>query len=314
MKSLQTSILVLLLGLLQSCSGDSTTTIAKLIGPSGGEVSAPDGITVSIPAGALTEEIEITIREIDKPGSLSGINLVGAVYEFGPAGTTFAEAVTIQVPYEPSQVQPDSPQVRLIWADTSNGPWEVLPGLADEITKLVSGKTTHFSPGVPAGLDEAVDTGEFIQCESTSQCPIGHICVAGVCMGVECQPDCSGKECGDDGCGGSCSPGCDSEHGCVDGSCEIVCTIFNQQSGGNMDRMAGCLYTENGTIASDCSNGSVYKIDSIDVPSDTDYCEPYCKCIVDNQEVGTCDSYTGDSVTEMNQACGWNLYEAGDAV
>ena len=29
-----------------------------------------------------------------------------------------------------------------------------------------------------------------------------------------CVPDCAGRECGDDGCGGSCLPGCDSGYYC----------------------------------------------------------------------------------------------------
>ncbi|MFA5061062.1 MAG: LamG-like jellyroll fold domain-containing protein [Candidatus Pacearchaeota archaeon] len=36
-----------------------------------------------------------------------------------------------------------------------------------------------------------------------------------------CVPSCSGKECGDDGCGGTCPPGCGVSEECVDGVCEI---------------------------------------------------------------------------------------------
>ena len=45
-----------------------------------------------------------------------------------------------------------------------------------------------------------------------------HICANGVC---ECAPTCEGKECGDDGCGGSCGQ-CVGlpNHICVDGVCE----------------------------------------------------------------------------------------------
>ncbi|MBN2497442.1 MAG: hypothetical protein JXR96_22815 [Deltaproteobacteria bacterium] len=40
------------------------------------------------------------------------------------------------------------------------------------------------------------------------------------CSDGECEPDCAGKDCGDDGCGGTCGPGCGELGTCVDGSCE----------------------------------------------------------------------------------------------
>jgi formylglycine-generating enzyme required for sulfatase activity len=45
--------------------------------------------------------------------------------------------------------------------------------------------------------------------------PEGALCVAD-----ECEPDCDGRSCGPDGCGGVCSPGCETGQVCViDGSC-----------------------------------------------------------------------------------------------
>jgi hypothetical protein len=39
----------------------------------------------------------------------------------------------------------------------------------------------------------------------------------------ECVSDCVNKECGDDGCGGTCLPGCSSGQTCVNGVCEGQC-------------------------------------------------------------------------------------------
>jgi hypothetical protein len=50
-------------------------------------------------------------------------------------------------------------------------------------------------------------------------CVPGVPCVAGKC---ECTPDCAVSECGPDGCGGSCGV-CALGCGCVDGLCECVC-------------------------------------------------------------------------------------------
>ncbi|MBM4396681.1 MAG: SUMF1/EgtB/PvdO family nonheme iron enzyme [Deltaproteobacteria bacterium] len=40
-----------------------------------------------------------------------------------------------------------------------------------------------------------------------------------------CVPSCGGKECGDDGCGGSCPPGCDGDSECAFGTCRPKCTV-----------------------------------------------------------------------------------------
>jgi len=53
-------------------------------------------------------------------------------------------------------------------------------------------------------------------------CDSGYTCVGGACE-EECQPDCTGKVCGADGCGGTCPPGCGPGQTCVDGACQGEC-------------------------------------------------------------------------------------------
>ncbi len=53
-------------------------------------------------------------------------------------------------------------------------------------------------------------------------CGVGESCVAGQCV-PGCTPQCSGKECGDDGCGGSCGT-CGPGQMCVAGQCKVDCT------------------------------------------------------------------------------------------
>ncbi len=66
--------------------------------------------------------------------------------------------------------------------------------------------------------DESCDPGETCDsCVPDCGCQEPEVCSAGVC----CVPDCTGKECGNDGCGGSCGA-------CPDGkSCngEFVCVV-----------------------------------------------------------------------------------------
>lgn len=58
-------------------------------------------------------------------------------------------------------------------------------------------------------------------CQSDDDCGEDEICVpdSGVCK--KCVPDCDGKECGGDGCSGSCG-GCGEGHVCVDGQCKVA--------------------------------------------------------------------------------------------
>jgi len=50
-------------------------------------------------------------------------------------------------------------------------------------------------------------------------CGVGESCRDGVCF--DCEPVCAAGQCGDDGCGGTC-PSCE-EGSCVDGWCELPC-------------------------------------------------------------------------------------------
>ncbi len=46
----------------------------------------------------------------------------------------------------------------------------------------------------------------------------GEACEDGVCVPIECTPDCEGKVCGDDGCNGSCGD-CADDEACEEGAC-----------------------------------------------------------------------------------------------
>ena len=55
---------------------------------------------------------------------------------------------------------------------------------------------------------------------SCGSCGTGEICIANQCVS-SCTPDCSGKECGSDSCGGTCGT-CESEETCASGSCVAI--------------------------------------------------------------------------------------------
>ncbi len=56
---------------------------------------------------------------------------------------------------------------------------------------------------------------------SCGECPGGEICVDYYCQ--DCDPECAGRDCGDDGCGGSCGE-CSEGMSCQDGTCVEVST------------------------------------------------------------------------------------------
>ena len=96
--------LLLLLPLLAGCEGDATGLAERRVGPEGGVVSLEGGaVRISIPAGALSEEIWFTaMPTASVPGSELLVN--GSSYEVGPFGTGLAVPVTLTISYDPANL------------------------------------------------------------------------------------------------------------------------------------------------------------------------------------------------------------------
>jgi hypothetical protein len=102
---------------------------------------------------------------------------------------------------------------------------------------------------------------EYANMENGTACVdegIDKICVDGECL---CKPDCEGKECGDDGCGGLCGS-CEDEdectlnEECVDGMCEstpLECDDGNGCTDDSCVADSGCVFTNN-MVACDDGN------------------------------------------------------------
>jgi hypothetical protein len=101
-------------------------------------------------------------------------------------------------------------------------------------------------------------------------------CIAGVCL---CQPACGDKECGDDGCGGSCGACVGDQTTCVEGQCvcQPACT-------GKVCGADGC-----GGSCGDCTGGQEVCL------------EGECLCLPDctDRECGS------DGCTGLCGSCGW---------
>jgi hypothetical protein len=133
--------------------------IVTTIGPNGGEIGA-DAVTVSIPAGALTSDVPISIRLSPVPGP-SGT--VGNVFEIGPTGTQFSQPITIAFAYTASELLGLPPSAFAVEtpAEDSGASWTPLSQIVVDIyAHTIAGQTTHLSP---YALVEQGETGSVAE-------------------------------------------------------------------------------------------------------------------------------------------------------
>lgn len=134
--------------------------------------------------------------------------------------------------------------------------------------------------------DDGIETCDT--CPADCGCPVGQICEWGEC----CQPDCTGKQCGYDGCGGSCGECPEGSLCTLENQCE-VCTpdCVDMQCGGD-----GC-----GGSCGECAEG-LFCADGKCVAGGT--CEGLCgegipgDCYCDEQ----CDEF-GDCCADVCNFC-----------
>ncbi len=140
----------------------------------GGKVERDDGTGVSVPPGALTADIEITVEQGDVVRDADikeakrrqrKTQAVSEEIEYGPAGTIFNTPVTLVLAYNPALVATRGlreSELKVYYWNPLLGDWEPMPSVVDTKTKTVSALTTHFSGyqvqgngiGVAALIDE----------------------------------------------------------------------------------------------------------------------------------------------------------------
>ena len=105
---------------LAACGGRSQATSAARIGPGGGTLSTPGGVSLRLAAGALASEIEVTVTE--QAGRTASARRIA----IEPAGLALAVAATLRV-----EAGDDSASARLVRIDDSPG-GEVEHGIETE--------------------------------------------------------------------------------------------------------------------------------------------------------------------------------------
>ena len=187
------------------------------IGADGGTISL-GAISVDVPAGTLGEETTLSIQFAASHPDGN----IGPAYEIDASGAALLAPVIIAYKVDAADLPKGTALADVRLAFAADGTWQALPDCnVDVPAGVVRCETTHFS------IWGAVPPLPPIPCSTADDCPEMECMVAdcdeGGCAytadpACPCIPDCAGKECGDDGCGGSCGE-CDD--GCGQAVCEL---------------------------------------------------------------------------------------------
>ncbi len=157
--------------------GLDTWPIATGVDPDGGTVTAAGGdVSLEFPAGAVSEDfvpaVAATTSYPDDPDIVPE-----TVYEFGPAGITFAEPVQVTVAYDAANIPAGLEEDDLRLCKAVDSAWEAVAGSSvDTAADTVTGEVDSFSIyGVGVKLWQAYyvfdrvigefgyDPGEFVE-------------------------------------------------------------------------------------------------------------------------------------------------------
>ena len=215
--------------------GDFGETLDPFDGsPEGNTVTGPNGVTIEVPAGAIDEEVEIGISVASK-GDLE--NLVWT--ELPTEVDTEANTLTVTVPgfsfFQPGVADENEEdgvaEVGPAYEVTPHGQVfkkPVVVTIPYDESQIAAGKSEN-ELSVFHGADSSADcqpdcTG--LECgadpvcgESCGTCLGSKSCKVGKCFEGPCVPDCSSLECGPDPvCGESCGT-CSGGKTCQAGQC-----------------------------------------------------------------------------------------------
>lgn len=123
--------------------------VTKVIGAAGGDLSSADGgVTVTIPAGALSADTPIGIQPIENTAP----DAQAAAYRLSPAGQTFSQPVQISFAYTDADLDGTSLEAMGIAFQDDAGRWEwQAPSAVDPAAKRLSVTSTHFSDWTKIG-------------------------------------------------------------------------------------------------------------------------------------------------------------------
>jgi uncharacterized delta-60 repeat protein len=126
-----------------------------VIGAAGGTVTGPNGAKVVIPAGALSSDTRILIELVSTgiPTLPSGYTSKGQGYAFTPHGTTFAQPVTVTIPFDPAVVS--TARAPGLYKTNAQNQWGRIPN-------ATFGAMTVSAPVSSFSFLDVLDPGLFI--------------------------------------------------------------------------------------------------------------------------------------------------------
>jgi hypothetical protein len=286
---------------------------SQVVGPAGGTitVTAADdpalaGTSITVPAGALTQSILITIAPSTQAVAQSDSDPAGPVVDFEPSGQKFAVAATITIPVTPP-AGATLADMSIVAVEASGlvtliAPSSLSGGLATFSTSgftRFGGEHRHHPPPADGGSG----------CNTNSDCPTGSYCAGdgcgtpGTCTPLPqlCPADCAQPElCACDGrtycnscliaAAGTRETACNPVGCTADGDCP-PCDVCD--SSGVCVEVAQCQTPDAGVCACFDADGNCIEdpsqcgmaIDAGPAPCLTDSDCPFCSLCIN----GTCE-------------------------
>lgn len=167
------------------CVGDAAEcTIEKPIGLPGGTVSAPDGTSLDIPFGALSEDTVIRLRALPQLVLPEGIVRLGAAVLVEPEWLELATPATLTLPYDasliPSGTDPQLVNIRQAMTDSM-----AFAGVSSEKDAVqMRAEIEQLRVFVPAMLEE--DCVGLRGSQSAEDCGSAELTVDGADYRAEC--------------------------------------------------------------------------------------------------------------------------------
>jgi hypothetical protein len=150
---------IILSALLAGCAGESppppTPTPTPQLEASrpasiaaGGTVSLADGTSLTVPAGALTQDITVGLsRGGDSPPAEPHLARLAEPVHVDLQGQTLSAPATLEIPYDPSLLPPEMTENEIFasFYSADFGVWVPVGGTADPVRQVLVVETTHAS-------------------------------------------------------------------------------------------------------------------------------------------------------------------------
>lgn len=120
-------------------------------------------------AGALKNDLDLFMLKVERglawkearkerAATAAGFRRHGSAFEFGPEGLKFEAPVTISLPYDPGEKNPE--RLLVVYWNEAAGSWEPLPSRHDRVARLIKADVAHFSQYQVVAATYAASTAE----------------------------------------------------------------------------------------------------------------------------------------------------------